>query len=144
VRAPSKSDYAVFGYVQNPGWNKGFVAKIYDDGSFVASDNSGKCRSYGSLSQLKTDFDSVKRRLINEALLAVGRDPLTLGADHYATAFIDLTTNGVSELRSDADDIAVLLKGGPAKKRDAFSRVFDQEKAFIDSLLNSGMKLPQK
>jgi WD40 repeat protein len=142
VRAPSKSDYAVFGYVQNPGWKEGFVAKIYDDGSFVASDNSGKCRAYGSLSQLKTDFESVKTRLISEGLIAVGRDPLTLGADHYGTAFIDLTTNGVSELRSDADDIGVLLKGGPAKKREAFSRVFNQEKAFIDSLLHSGMRLP--
>lgn len=138
----AKSDYASFGYVQNPGWNEGFVAKIYDDGSFVASDNSGKCRSYGSLSQLNTDFNTIKHRLVNEGLIAVGRDPLTLGADHYGTAFIDLTTNGVSELRSDADDIGVLLKGGPAKKREAFSRVFSKEKRFVDSLLRAGMKLP--
>lgn len=142
TRGHSKSDYAIFGYVQNPGWNEGFVAKIYDDGSFVASDNSGKCRSYGSLSQLNTDFKTIKQRLVNEGLIAVGRDPLTLGADHYGTAFIDLTTNGVSELRSDADDIGVLLKGGPAKKREAFSRVFNKEKPFVDSLLRAGMKLP--
>jgi hypothetical protein len=140
--AASKSDYAVFGYVQNPGWNEGFVAKVYDDGSFVASDNSGKCRSYGSLSQLSTDFETIKKRLINEGLIAVGKEPLTLGADHYGTAFIELTTNGVAELRSDADDIGVLLKGGPAKKREAFSQVFSKEKPFVDSLLHAGMKLP--
>ncbi|HJZ79589.1 MAG TPA: hypothetical protein VKD91_04565, partial [Pyrinomonadaceae bacterium] len=142
TQARSTSDYAIFGYVQNPGWSEGFVAKVYDDGSFVASDNSGKCRAYGSLSQLKTDFASIKHRLISEGLIAVGRDPLALGVDHYGTAFIELTTNGVSELRSDADDIGVLLKGGPAKKRAAFTRVFNQEKPFIDSLLSSGMKLP--
>jgi WD40 repeat protein len=142
LRGHSKSDYVVFGYVQNPGWNEGYMAKIYDDNTFVATDNSGKCRAFGSLSQLKTDFASVKKRLINEGLIGVGRDPLTLGTDHYGTAFIDLTTNGVSEIRSDADDIGVLLKGGPAKKREAFSRIFNQEKPFIDSLLHSGMKLP--
>jgi WD40 repeat protein len=142
LRGHSKSDYVVFGYVQNPGWDKGYIAKLYDDGSFVATDNSGKCLAFGSLSQLKTDFESVKKRLINEGIIGVGRDPLTLGADHYGTAFVELTTNGVSELRSDADDIGVLLKGGPAKKREAFSRIFNQEKPFIDSLLHSGMKLP--
>jgi WD40 repeat protein len=137
----SKADFATFGYVQNPGWNEGFVVKVYDDGSFVASDNSGKCRAYGSLSQLKTDFESVRNRLVSDGLIAVGRDPLTLGADHYGTAFIELTINGVSELRSNADDIGILLNGGPAKKRDAFDRVFKQEKPFIDSLLQAGMKL---
>src|SRR5262249_45952005 len=75
TQARSTSDYAIFGYVQNPGWSEGFVAKVYDDGSFVASDNSGKCRAYGSLSQLKTDFASIKHRLISEGLIAVGRDP---------------------------------------------------------------------
>ena len=58
---------------------------------------------------------------LSKGLIAVGRDPLTLGTDHYGTAFIELTNNGVSELRSDADDIAVLLRGGPAKKRQALS-----------------------
>jgi len=142
ARGRSKSDYAIFGYVQNPGWNEGFVAKVYDDGSFVTSNNSGKCRSYGSLSQMNTDFETIKQRLVNEGLIAVGKDPLTLGADHYGTAFIELTIDGVSELRSDADHIEVLLNGGPAKKREAFSRVFSKEKPFVDALLNAGMKLP--
>ncbi|HLF83108.1 MAG TPA: WD40 repeat domain-containing protein [Blastocatellia bacterium] len=140
--SPMNSDYAIIGYVQNPGWNEGFVAKIYGDGSFVATDNSGKCRAYGSLVQLKTDFESVRKRLVSEGLIDIAKNPLTLGADHYGTRFIELTINGVPELRSDADNVAVLLKGGPAKKRESFSRVFNQEEAFINSILNSGMKAP--
>jgi hypothetical protein len=136
------SDYILFGYVQNPGWDQGFVAKIYGDGSFVASDNSGKCKAYGSLDQLKTNFESVRNRLVNGGLLNIAKDPLTLGVDHYGTGFIELKISGVTELRTDADDIAVLLNGGAAKKRQAFTRIFKRERAFIDSLLSAGMKLP--
>lgn len=136
------SDYVLFGYVQNPGWDQGYVVKIYGDGSFVASDNSGKCKAYGSLDQLKTNFDSVRNRLVNKGILNIAKDPLTLGLDHYGTRFIELRINGVPELRTDADDISVLMKGGPAKKREAFSRIFKQEEAFINSLLSAGMKLP--
>jgi WD40 repeat protein len=138
------SDYILFGYVQNPGWDQGFVAKIYGDGSFVASDNSGKCKAYGSLDQLKTNFESVRNRLVNGGLLNIAKDPLTLGVDHYGTGFIELKISGVTELRTDADDIAVLLNGGAAKKRQAFTRIFKRERAFIDSLLSAGMKLPVK
>lgn len=42
-RSRGNSDHVVFGYVQNPGWDEGFVAKLYGDGRFVAADNSGKC-----------------------------------------------------------------------------------------------------
>jgi WD40 repeat protein len=143
-RADSKSDHVVFGYVQNPGWNEGFVTKIFDDGSFVAANSSGRCRAYGSLAQLKTDFETVRKRLIAEGILEVGKEPLTIGADHYSTAFIELTSDGVTELRSDADNIAALLQGAPAKKREAFGRVFKQEKVFIDSLLNAGQTLPRQ
>lgn len=142
-RARANSDHIVFGYTQNPGWDKGFVAKVYSDGRFVAASTSGQCLAYGSLEDLKTDFTTVRDRLISRGLLDVTKEPLTLGADHYGTAFIEVTMNGVSELRSDADDISVLLKGGPAKKREAFSRIFTQEKAFIDSILRAGMKLPR-
>ena len=84
----------------------------------------------------------MKTRLVSEGLLTIPKEPLVLGADHYRTQFMELALDGVPEMRSDADSIEVLLKGGPAKKREAFSRVFNQEKAFIDSLLHSGMKLP--
>jgi hypothetical protein len=96
------------------------------------------------LDQLKTDFESVRKRLVAEGVLDVPKEPLVLGADHYRTRFMEVTLNGVPELRSDADSIEVLLKGGPAKKREAFSRIFDQEESFINSLLRSGMKLPTK
>lgn len=33
-------------------------------------------------------------------------------------------------------------KGGWAEEREAFSRVFNQEEAFINSLLQAGMNLP--
>jgi hypothetical protein len=118
------------------------VAKIYGDGSFVVTNNPGRCIAYGSLDQLKTDFESVKTRLVSEGLLTIPKEPLVLGADHYRTQFMELALDGAPEMRSDADSIEVLLKGGPAKKREAFSRVFNQEKAFIDSMLHSGMKLP--
>jgi WD40 repeat protein len=135
-------NHIVFGDIQNPGWNEGFVAKIYEDGSFVVTNNPGRCIAYGRLDQLKTDFESVRNRLVAEGLLDVPKEPLVLGADHYRTRFMELTLNGVPELRSDADSIEVLLKRGPAKKREAFSRIFNQEESFIDSLLHSGMKLP--
>lgn len=144
TRGHANSGHVVFGYVQNPGWNEGFMAKIYDDGSFVASNTQGLCRSYGSLAQLNTDFDTVRKRLLTEGLLEVGKEPLTIGADHYGTAFIELTNNGVTELRSDAENFELLLKGGPATKREAFSRVFKQERAFIDALLGAGLTLPGK
>jgi hypothetical protein len=137
------SGHIIFGDVRNPGWNEGFVAKVYGDGSFVATDNSGKCLAYGRLSQLKTDFESLRKRLVGEGLLSVPKEPLTLGASHYRTRFIELMSGGAPELRSDADSIEVLLKGGPAKKREAFSRVFDLEEQFINSLLRAGLYAPQ-
>lgn len=142
-RPRGNSDHLVFGSVQNPGWDQGFVAKLFADGRFVAANNRGKCLAYGSLDDLGTNFTTVRNRLISKGLIDVAKEPLTLGVDHYGTGFIEVTLNGVPELRSDADDIAVLLKGGPAKKREAFSRIFGQEKPFIDSILNAGMKLPR-
>jgi WD40 repeat protein len=142
-RARGNSDHLVFGYTQNPGWDEGFVAKLYGDGRFVATSTAGKCLAYGSLDDLKTDLTTVRSRLISRGLIDVARDPLTLGADHYGTGFIELTLNGVPELRSDADDIDVLLRGGPAKKRQAFSRIYVQEKPFIDSILKAGLNLPR-
>jgi hypothetical protein len=94
------------------------------------------------LDQLKTDFDSIKSRLVNAGLLAVPRDPLTIGADHYRTQFMGLRINGADELRSDADSAQILLSGKPSDKRAAFNRIFKQEEAFINLLLKSGMKLP--
>ena len=136
----AKSDHIIFGHTQNPGWDESFVVKIYGDGTFLATNNSGKCLASGRLDQLKTDFESLKKRLLSEGLLSVPKEPLTLGADHYGTAYIEISTGGAAELRSDADDIGVLLKGGPAKKREAFSRVFRLEEKFVNSLLHAGMK----
>jgi hypothetical protein len=61
--------------------------------------------------------------LISKGLIEIAKDPLTLGADHYGTAFIEVMLKGVPELRSDADDVEMLLKGGPAKKREACTQV---------------------
>jgi acylphosphatase len=68
----------------------------------------------------------------------------TLGADHYRTRFMELTVNGLPELRSDADTVEVVMQGRPATKRQAFSQIFDREETFIKSLLTSGMKLPPR
>lgn len=141
-RARGNSDHLLFGFVQNPGWDQGFVAKLYGDGRFVAASTTGKCLAYGSLDDLKTNFTTVRNRLISNGLIDIPINPLTLGVDHYSTAFIEVTLNGVPELRSDADDVGVLLNGGPAKKREAFSRLFAQEQTFMDSILHAGMKMP--
>jgi len=142
-RTRGNSEHLVFGYTQNPGWDEGFIAKLYGDGRFVAASTTGKCLAYGSLDDFKTDLTTIRNRLISKGLIDIPRDPLVLGTDHYGTGFIEVKLNGVPQLRSDADDIAVLLKGGPAKKRQAFSRIFVQEQPFVDSLLKAGMKLPR-
>ena len=133
-----RTEFAVFGDVQNPGWNKGFIIKIYGAGSFVAVRNTGECLAYGSLSVTKTpDFDTLSARLIGEGLLAVPPDPLTTGADHYRTRFIELSYGSSLQTRSDAAEIF----GGTERteKQKEFTRVFDQEQGFIDSLLQAGM-----
>jgi len=136
------ANHIVFGDIQNPGWNEGLLAKIYGDGSFVVTNNFGHCLAYGSLDQFKTNFESVKARLVSEGLLGIPKAPLIVGAAHFRTRFIELAVDGVPELRTDADSIDVLLKGVPAEKREAFWRVFSQEESFINSLRQAGMKPP--
>lgn len=138
------SNYIIFGDVQNPGWNQGCIAKIYGDGSFVATTNFGRCLAYGNLDQLKTDFQSVKKRLIEENLLLVPKEPLTLRTAHYRTRFIGIASNGVYELRSDADSLEVLLNGGLSKKREAFTLILDKEQPFLNLLQQVGIKLLSK
>lgn len=138
----AQSEHITLGLTQNPGWDESFMVKIYGDGTFFATNNAGKCLASGRLEQLRTDFASVKRRLVSGGLLSVPKEPLTLGADHYGTAFIELSAGGATELRSDADDVGVLLSGGPAKKREAFRRVFQPEEQFIKSLLRAGVRPP--
>lgn len=136
-----KSNYIVFGVGQNPGWSEGFALKIFSDGNFVAANNSGKCLSNGNLSQLKTDYQTIKKRLLDKNFLSVPKEPLTIGADHYRTQFIEITTDGVSEIRSDADSFELLMKEkGKTKKREAFSLIYDSEDKFIKSLMNAGFK----
>ncbi len=137
----TKSNYIVFGVGQNPSWSEGFVLKIFSDGNFVAANNSGKCLSYGNLSQLKTDYQTVKKRLLDKNFLSIPKEPLTIGTDHYRTEFIEITTDGISEVRSDADSFELLMKEkGKTKKREAFSLIYDSEDAFIKSLMSAGFK----
>ena len=133
-----RTEYAVFGDVQNPGWNEGFVVKVYGGGSFVAARNTGECLAYGPLSVTKTpDFDTLSARLVSEGLLALPRDPLTMGADHYRIRFIELSKDGNVQVRSDASPSSV-----PTKKQEEFRRIFGGEQAFIDALLHAGMHPP--
>jgi hypothetical protein len=131
-------EFIVFGDVQNPGWDTGSLVKIYGNGAFVSTDNPGKCLAKGSLSQFKTDFLTVKQRLVDEGLLNIPKDPLTLGASHYRTRFIILSEGSKEHPRSDADDIGVLLSGGPAKKREAFNALYLKEQPFIELLITGG------
>jgi len=135
------ADYAVFGDVQNPEWEKGFVVKVYGGGSFVAARNSGECLAYGPLSMTKTpNLDTLNARLVGEGLLAVKRDPLTRGIDHYRTRFIELSHGGDLQVRSDAEVVDFSKpRTHPTKKEEEFTRIFNQEQPFIDSLLHAGM-----
>ena len=45
------ANFAVFGDVQNPGWNRSTTIKIYGDGTFVATDPDGTCLSYGAMKE---------------------------------------------------------------------------------------------
>jgi WD40 repeat protein len=128
-------DFIVFGDVQNPGWNMGSIVKIYADGTFIATDNPGKCLSKGNLREFKTDFLTVKKRLIDGGLLDIPKEPLTLAASHFRTRFITISDGGKEHPRSDADDIQVLLNGGPAKKREMFNRLYLKEQSFINLLI---------
>ncbi len=134
------NDYIIFGEVHNPGWDEGTLIKIYSNGDFVAASNgSGTCRAFGSLDVLKTDFKTVKERLINEGLLTIAREPLTLGADHYGTVFIEIVSDGKPELRTNADDIRKLMaNGGKSAKREAFNQLYLREKPFVESLIRVG------
>lgn len=134
-----RSEYVVFGDVQNPGWDKGFVVKVYGGGSFVAAGNSGECLAYGPLSMTKTpNFDTLNLRLLGEGLLAVPRDPLTRETDHYRTRFIELSHGGDLQVRSDAEMID-FSRTHPTKKKEEFTRILNQEQWFIDFLLHAGM-----
>lgn len=138
------SNYAVFGDVQNPGWNKGFVAKVYGDGSFVVATNMGTCLAYGSLakSNAGTDFGSLKTRLVSGGILSVPKNPVTSGTDHYRTRFIELVADGTSELRSDGElvDFSKTDKY-PTRKQMDFRRIFEGEEELLNRLLHAGMTL---
>jgi hypothetical protein len=136
------SNYAVFGDIQNPGWNEGFVAKVYGDGSFVTATNMGTCLAYGSLAKLNTgiDFGSLKTRLVTEGILSVRKNPITSGTDHYRTRFIELVVDGTSELRSDGELVDFSKPDKyPTQKQKDFRRIFEGEDAFLKSLLHAGM-----
>lgn len=139
-RSSDAKNYIVFGVGENPGY--GYAIKIFNNGNFVAANRDGNCLSYGNLAQFKTTYDSLRQRLLEENFIAIPKEPLTIGADHFRTAFIEIATDGVSEIRSDADSFELLMKEkGETAKRKAFSTVYTKEQAFIDSLLKAGYSI---
>jgi hypothetical protein len=136
-RSPKENtEFVVFGDVQNPGWDDGFVLKIYGENSFVAANNSGKCLAYGRLSNL--DFTKLKDRLVREGLLDIPRDPLTRGLDHYRTRFIAMSVADQLQIRSDAE-VLDFSRTRPTKKEEEFTGIFKREQQFIETLLRAGM-----
>lgn len=133
--------YAIFGDVHNPGWNEGFIVKVYGTGDFIAATNSGECLACGSLNTTTTSsFAALKTRLLAEGFLSVPRNPLTRGLDHYGTRFIELFDKGGLEVRSDAEVVDFSRpRARPTKKEEDFTRIFNQEEPFIHSLLQAGM-----
>jgi WD40 repeat protein len=144
VSASSDSlrNYVVLGDVRNPGWNEGFIAKVYGDDSFVATNNSGACLAHGPLNQLQPgqNLEAIKARLLAKGFMSIPEEPATRGLDHYRTRFIELSINGVRHLRTDAEVVDFARKR-PAKKEEDFRRIFDQEEPFVSSILRAGSKL---
>ena len=78
--------------------------------------------------------------LVREGLLDIPRNPLTRGLDHYRTRFIALSVGGQLQIRSDAEVVDFSKpRTHPTKKEEEFTRIFNQEQQFIDSLLQAGM-----
>jgi hypothetical protein len=60
--------------------------------------------------------------------------------DHYRTRFIALSYGGDFQVRSDAEVVDFSKpRTHPTKKEEEFTRIFNQEQEFIDSLLQAGM-----
>ena len=137
-KSKRRLDHIVFGDVQNPGWDEGLLAKLYQDGTFMVTNNPGQCLAYGQLDQSNVDFKTVRTRLVNQGLLTVPKEPLVSGIDHFHTRFIELRVNGISELRSDEDGFIV-----DSPKREMFGQVYEREEAFIKKLRNAGLSGPQ-
>lgn len=138
-----QAEYIVFGQAGNPASDSDFTGKIFPNGLFVVANWWGNCISVGNLTQLKTDYSSLRRRLVDDGLLAVGRDPLSLGSDHYGVTFIGMMDQGKLELRSDADDFGKMDKNGSAPKRDAFRRVYAKEEPLLMRLVRAGILRPK-
>ena len=137
------SDHILFGDIENPGWNQGLILKIYSDDTYVAVNNFGRCLANGSLHQLDTDFQTIKKRLTGEGLLDIPKEPLSSDLAHFKTRFIGIASKGILELRSDAERIdPAKLSTYPTKKQQALSRIFELEKPLMDSILRAGMKAP--
>ncbi len=138
----SLRNYVVFGDVQNPGWNEGFIAKVYGDDSFVATNNSGTCLAHGPLNRLQPghSLELIKARLLRQGFMSIPEEPMTDGSDHYRTRFIELSINGIHHLRTDAEVVDSTRKR-PKRKEEEFRRLFDQEEPFLSSILRGGSKL---
>ena len=133
----------VFAEIQNPGWNLGTITKLYSNGSYIVTDNPGKCVALGNLEKAGTNFGEVKKRLTASGLLSLVVKPLTPGSAHYSTRFIGISSDGVMQIRSDAEDFEALLKGAPPKKREAFNLVYSKEEPFLKELVRVG-SLPEQ
>jgi hypothetical protein len=137
------SNFVIFGDIQNPGWNKGAIVKIYGDGSFVATNNPGACLAYGALGESTPirDFESLKSSLLKKGLVSLAKLPLTRQYPHFRTRFIRLNTNGVSELRTDAEVVDFSNPvNHPTKKEAEFDGLFMQYESFLDILRNSSFE----
>ncbi len=135
IPAKRNLDHIVFGDIKNPDWNKGLVTKIYQDDTFLVTSNHGQCLAYGKLDQLNTDFENVRKRLVERGLLSMAKDPLGATANHFRVRFVELRTKNVRETRSDSDSFGAGLSSA---KRQEFQRIYGPEESFINALRNVG------
>lgn len=136
-------DHIVFGDVQNPGWNRSKILKIFSDGSFVAATNLGVCMAYGSLSDIRSDwsFEDLRAELLSGGLLEIPEEPQTRGTDHYRTRFIQLSSGEQQHLRTDAEQ---WTQGEPRPegKVEKFDQLWSHFETILEKLMRAGRHEP--
>lgn len=137
-RKKDASESIIFGEIQNPGWNKGKIVKLYSNGSYVVADNPGRCVATGMMERREADFSAMKKRLETGGFFGLKALPLTPQTPHFYSRFIAVRSNGTTTVRSDAEDIDKLFKKERPEKREAFNTVYAKEEPFLKSLIDQG------
>ncbi len=133
-------NYILFGNIQNPGWNEGILVKIFSDGSFVAANNAGQCLAHGTLSQLESvgSFETLTRIIWDSGFREIPDRPITRETDHYRVRFIEVSMNGTTTLRTDAETFLDTTSNTPGKF-EKFDTLYQKLEPVLSAILRAGL-----